>query len=363
MGFTVQQIADALGVEAEGEVQLAISRLAEPADADADALALAMAPRYAEQLCRGRARAAMLWPGADWRGLGLSAAIFVPRPRFAMAGLTSMLDPGPEIAPGIHPTAVIDPSARIGPGAAIGPLVVIGARVRLGAGARIAAHVSVAEDARIGDDVLLLQGVRIGARVVIGDRFIAQPGAVIGADGLSFATPEPSTAEKVRGAVGQVGATPPQSWQRIHSLGAVQIGDDVEIGANSTIDRGTIRDTRIGSGCKIDNLVHLAHNVVVGRDCLFAAQVGIAGSTTLGDRVVLGGKAGVVDNISVGSDVVAGAGTIMLSNVPAGRAMMGYPAVKMETHTEIYKGLRRLPRLFARVAGLQKAVSNRDVND
>lgn len=357
MRYSISQIAKALGLEAAGDLSLEITHAAEPAMAGSDALALASAPRYAEGLSRGRARAALLWAGADWQALGLEAAIFAPRPRYAMAGLTAMLDRGPEIAPGLHPSAVIDPTALIGAGAAIGPFAVIGPRAVLGQGARIAAHVTIAEDARIGDDALIHAGARIGARVRIGHRFIAQPGAVIGADGLSFVTAEKSRVEAVRETLGESAQAAPQTWARIHSLGAVSIGDDVEIGANSTIDRGTIRDTVIGDGCKIDNLCHIAHNVVMGRDCLFAAMVGIAGSTVLGDRVVMGGKAGAVDNIKVGDDVVAGAGTILQSNVPAGRAMLGYPATKMDTQIDIYKHLRRLPRLFAQVAELQKAVS------
>ena len=135
-------------------------------------------------------------------------------------------------------------------------------------------------------------------------------------------------------------------WHRIHSLGGVEIGDEVEVGANSCVDAGTIRATRVGEGTKIDSLVQVGHNVVVGAHCLLCAQAGVAGSTVIGDRVVVGGKAGVADNLKVGHDVVLGGGTIVLSNVPAGRVMMGYPAVKMQSHIEGYKALRRLPRLI-----------------
>ncbi|MBN2907165.1 MAG: UDP-3-O-(3-hydroxymyristoyl)glucosamine N-acyltransferase [Rhodobacteraceae bacterium] len=356
MAFTLDQIATALGARVEGDASLSVRCAAEPAQAGPDALALAMDPKYADGLAQGAARAAILWEGADWRALGLQAAIFVPRPRYAMSGLTRLMDPGPEIAPGIHPSAVIDPSAQIGPGAAIGPLVVIGARAVIGAGARIAPHVSVAEQAQIGDDALLLAGVRIGARVRIGDRFVAQPGAVIGADGFSFVTPEKSAVENVRDTLGDTGGAGGQSWTRIHSLGSVVIGADVEIGANACIDRGTIRDTVIGPGCKLDNMVHIGHNVVIGRDCLLCGQVGIAGSARIGDRVVMAGQCGVNDNIFVGDDVIAGGGTKIFTNAPAGRVLLGYPAMKMQAHIEAYKALRRLPRLFAQVAELQKAV-------
>lgn len=357
MTHTIREIALAIGAEAVGDLDLTVTHAAEPATAGPDALALAMDPKYAPGLAQGKARVAMLWPGADWQGLGLRAAIFAPRGRLAMAGLSALLDPGPQIAPGIHPMTVIDPTAEIGAGAAIGPFVTIGAGVRLGARARIASHVSVAEGAQIGDDALICQGARIGARVKIGDRFICQPGAVIGADGFSFVTPEKSGVEEIRQTLGQREDIRAQSWSRIHSLGAVRIGDDVEIGANSTIDRGTIRDTAIGSGTKLDNLVHVGHNVQVGRDCLLCGQVGVAGSSRIGDRVVLAGQCGVNDNIFVGDDVIAGGGTKIFTNAPAGRVLLGYPAVRMESHIEIQKALRRLPRLAARVAEIEKVIS------
>ncbi len=356
MGHSIKAIAEALDAEAFGNLDFEISAIAEPGTAGPEDLAMAMSPKYADALSKGAARAALLGPGMDWKDYDLEAAVIAPRPRFAMAGLTHVLDPGPDIAAGIHASAVIDPSAQIGDGAAIAPFVVIGRGVKIGSNARIASHVSIAEEATIGDDALILQGARIGSRVTMGDRVTIHSGASVGGDGFSFVTPDKSTVEQVRETMGQVEAAK-QSWTRIHSLGSVQVGNDVEIGCNACIDKGTIRDTQIGNGTKIDNLVHLAHNVVTGEDCLFAALVGVAGSTTIGDRVVFGGQVGVVDNVRVGSDVVATGGTKILSNVPDGRAMMGYPAVKLETHVETYKAQRRLPRLFKTVAALQETVS------
>ena len=354
MAHTIRDIAQALGAEAEGDLDLAVTGASEPQAAGPDQLALAMDPRYGDGIAKGRARAAVVWPGADWRAMGLKAAIFAPRGRLAMAGLTRLMDPGPAIAPGVHPMTVVEASASIGEGAAIGPFVVIGAGVVIGPGARIASHVSIAEGARIGAGALILQGARIGARVTIGDRFICQPGAVIGADGFSFVTPEKSGVEEIRETLGSRAEIRDQSWTRIHSLGAVTIGDDVEIGANVCVDRGTIRDTVIGSGTKLDNLVHIGHNVQVGRDCLLCGQVGVAGSARIGDRVVLAGQVGVNDNIFVGDDVIAGGATKIFTNAPAGRVLLGYPAVRMETHVEMQKALRRLPRLAARVTALEK---------
>lgn len=356
MTHRIADIAAALGAEFAGDGDLTVRGASEPQQAGPHDLALAVNPRYAEGLAQGAAIAAMLWPGADWQALGLKAAIFAPRGRLAMAGLTGMLDPGPDIAPGVHPMSVIDPSAQIGAGAAIGPFVTIGAGVAIGPNARIASHVSIAEGVRIGPDALILQGARIGARVTIGARFICQAGAVIGADGFSFVTPEKSGVEEIRETLGQRAGITAQSWTRIHSLGSVTIGDDVEIGANACVDRGTIRDTTIGNGTKLDNLVHIGHNVQVGDDCLLCGQVGIAGSARIGNRVVLAGQCGVNDNIFVGDDVICGGGTKVFTNAPAGRVLLGYPAVKLETHVEMQKALRRLPRLATKVAEIEKVI-------
>lgn len=356
MSFTIVEIAQSLGLRAEGDTEQVVSAVAEPADAGKDDLAIAMTPEFADQLPAGKARAAMLWDGADWQGMGLSAALLAPRPRFAMSGLSAMVDAGAGYAPGIHPSAVIDPTATLGADVTVGPFAVIGAGAVIGTGSVIGAQVFVGQGARIGQGALLHPGVRIGHGVTIGDRFIAHFGATVGADGFSFVTPEPSAAEKARETLGDQGEARAQSYARIHSLGGVTIGDEVELGANSNVDRGTVRDTRIGNGCKFDNLVQIGHNVVIGTDCMICAQVGIAGSSRIGNNVVLGGQTGVSDNIFIGDNVITGGATKVLSNVPAGRVMLGYPAMKMDTQLEIYKQLRRLPRLISDVAKLKKSV-------
>jgi UDP-3-O-[3-hydroxymyristoyl] glucosamine N-acyltransferase len=235
--------------------------------------------------------------------------------------------------------------------------VVIGADVQIGTGARIEPHVSIGRGTRLGDDVLLHAGVRIAHGVTVGHRLIAQSNAVIGGDGFSFVTPEESGIEEIRRTLGAREAIKQQHWTRIHSLGGVEIGDDVEIGANSTIDRGTIRATRVGNGTKIDNLVMLGHNVSVGDDCLLCSQVGIAGSARVGNRVVLAGRVAVNDNIDIGDDVIAGGASKIFTRVPAGRVILGNPAVKMETQLEIQKAVRRLPRYAEQLARLQETVT------
>ncbi|WP_300030182.1 UDP-3-O-(3-hydroxymyristoyl)glucosamine N-acyltransferase [uncultured Roseobacter sp.] len=362
-GHTVGEIAAAIGAGVFGNADITITAVAEPQSAGPDDLAMATGKAYAARLSEGSARAAMLWQGADWEAMGLQAAIIPARPRFAMSGLTALMDPGQGFGQGIHPGAIIDPSAELGPDVSVGPFTVIAAGARIGAGSMIGPQCYIGRDSVIGAGSLLREQVSIGAKVTAGDRLICQPGARIGGDGFSFTTPEVSAVETARSTLGDQQDSSAQSWARIHSLGGVTIGDDVEIGCNVTIDCGTIRDTRIGNGSKLDNLVHLGHNVVIGNDCLICGQVGIAGSVDIGNNVVLGGQVGVSDNIFIGDRVIAGGGTKILSNVPAGRTILGYPAVKMETHIETYKALRRLPRLMRDFATLQKAVFKSDTND
>ncbi|WP_421704426.1 UDP-3-O-(3-hydroxymyristoyl)glucosamine N-acyltransferase [Aliiroseovarius sp.] len=365
MRHTLAEIAVALGGDLLGDGTIEITGTAEPAEARPDQLAIAIDPKYADAFATGRARVALLWEGADWQALGLDGAVTLPRGKAGMPELTRMMDKGPEIAPGIHPSAVIDPTAKIGEGAAIGPFVVIGPRARVGARARIDAGVTIGEDVQIGDDLLLHSGARIARGVEIGHRFIGNQNCVVGGDGFSFTTRDKSAVEELRGDLDHAGEAVAGSsqWQRVHSLGAVEIGDDVELGAGSTIDRGTIRATRIGRGTKIDNLVQIGHNAVLGEDCLVCGQAGVAGSARIGNRVVLAGRVAVSDNLFVGDDVIAGGGAGIMTNVPAGRAVLGTPAVKMDTQLKINRELRRLPRLADTIRELQKAVSQMTQKD
>lgn len=356
MRYSVADIAAAVGAVAVGETDLVVTSLAEPADADAAALALASTPKYAEALASGAAQAALLWPDADWQALGLKAAILPNRPRYAMSGMTRMFDPGQGFPTGIHPTALVDPSATLGANVSIGAYSIIGARAQIGADTVIGPQCYVGVDVQIGERGFLREQVSIGARVQIGTAFFAHPGARIGSDGFSFVTEEKSGTEAVRETLGDQGDTKPQSWHRIHSLGSVIIGDEVEIGANTTVDNGTITPTFIGDRTKIDNLAQVSHNVRIGRDCLLCGHSGVAGSSVLGNNVVLGGQSGVADHVQVGDRVVLGGAAAAMSNVPAGSVMMGNPATKMQQHIDIYKAMRRLPRAMADLASLKKAV-------
>ncbi len=362
MKISVQDLAAALDAEAVGNLDLLVSGPSEPATATRDQIALAMQPEFAASLTQGAARVAVLWQGADWQALGLEAAIFVPRARYALAGVNGVFGDFPALPAGIHPSAVVDASADIAAGAAIGPFVVVGANVKIGRNARIFSHCSIAADTVIGDNAVLFSGVRIGERVRIGDDFICHPNAAIGNDGFSFVSPQAGAIEDAR-ALQQVARRYETEYARVNSLGTVVIGDRVEVGTNSTVDRGTIADTVIGDGTKIDNLVQIGHNVRIGRNCLICGQAGVAGSAVLGDNVVLGGQVAVADHVTVGANVVATGKSGVASNVPPDRVVMGNPAVRMETSVESYKAVRRLPRLVKKVAALEKRVSKLDPND
>jgi len=341
MAYSVKDIAAALGAQAFGAVDILVTKPAEPGSASPDDLALAMTPAYGEALAASKVRAAVVWPGADWAALGLDAAIEVPRARLAMAHLTQAFAPKRDFT-GVDSSAVIH--SRISEGVSIGPLAMIDVDVSIGKGTQIGSHVSIARSSKIGAHCIIHPGVRIGEGVCIGDNCIIQPNAVIGADGFSFVTAGASNEERAFASMGRTALDPPKDAirHRIHSLGSVVIGDDVEVGANSTVDAGTIRPTQVGRGTKIDNLVQVGHNVIVGEDCVLCAQAAVAGSTVLGNRVVMGGKSGIKDNVKIGADVVLGGGAIVLGNIAAGHFVMGYPAQDMPLYRAAQKALRKL---------------------
>lgn len=346
MDLSLADLAAALEARLEGDGSLAVTRAAHPSDVAAPTdLALAMAEDL-EALIKPPAVAAVLREGADWEALGLKGAILVRRPKAAMAPITASFAPEIHAPPGLHPTAFVDPSAEIGAGSSIGPFVWIGPGAKIGPRARILSHASVSEGAEIGPDALIHSGARVGARVKIGARLILHSNAVLGSDGFSFATPERGSVEsaKATGAVAEDARN--LSLLRVFSLGGLILGDDVEIGAGATLDRGTLRDTAVGDGTKIDNLVQIGHNVRVGRNCLICAHVGIAGSTEIGDRVVLAGKVGVADHVKIGSDSVVTAGSGLSGDVKPGSVMMGYPALPHAEAIRVFMAQRRLPRFM-----------------
>ena len=356
---TIETLAQALNASFAGNGALAVDRPAHPAEATVSGLiAIATSPDFVAKL--NGAEAAILAEGTDWEALGLKAAIFVSRPRYALSGVTEAFAHPIDSKPGVHASAVVEEGAVLGADVSIGPFAYIARGAQIGAGSRILAHVSVGAEARIGRDALIHAGARIGDRVTIGARSIIHQNAVIGADGFSFVTPQRGAVEAAKAGAGSRSETQNTSLARIHSLGAVTLGDDVEVGACTTIDRGTLADTRIGNGTKLDNHVQVGHNVQIGATCMLCAQVGIAGSAVVGDRVVLGGKVGVADHVTIGSDVLVGAASAVATNIPSRNIMMGVPAVKRDEALRGIMAMRRLPRLFDTVDALKKRLSALD---
>ena len=345
-------LAQALGGRVVGDDSLDVVRPVHPAQAESAAdLALAMDKKLVPLLAATKARAAVVPEGVEIPEGALDGYVVVGRPRLAMAGITEAFERPVHRDPGIHPTAVIAPDAHLGAGLSIGPFVVIGPRAVIGDRAVILSHCSIGADARVGADCLFHPGVRIGDRVTVGERVFIHHNASIGGDGFSYVTPEPGSVESAK-ATGQVGATN-KALRRINSLGAVTLCDDVEVGANSSIDRGTIADTRIGRNTKIDSMVQIGHNVQVGENCLICGLVGIAGSVKIGDRVVLAGQVGIGDNVTIGNDSVIAAKSGVGTDVPPRSVMFGIPALPRDRAFSQIKSLARLKNLFADVAALK----------
>lgn len=245
---------------------------------------------------------------------------------------------------GVHASALVDPSATVDPTAVVGPLCVVGPRATIGARAWLRASVVVGEGASIGADTLVHPQVVVYARTVIGERCTLHAGAVIGSDGYGF---EPTR----------------EGWEKIPQCGIAIVEDDVEIGANATIDRARFGATRIGRGAKLDNLVHVAHNVVVGEAALLIAQTGIAGSSRIGKRAILAGQVGVTGHASIGDGARIAAQSGVFGDVPAGADYMGYPARPRGESLRLLALVARLPELTERVRELEKKLAGLEGKD
>jgi len=248
--------------------------------------------------------------------------------------------PSANFRPGIHDTAVIEPGARVADGVSVGPHAVIGEGTQIGARSVVAANSYIGPDCRIGEDVLIYPNVTIRERTVIGDRTIIHSGTVIGSDGYGY---EPNGEEH----------------EKIPHTGFVLIEEDVEIGANVCIDRGRFKKTWIQKGTKIDNLVQVAHNVIIGPNSLIVSQAGISGSSELGRNVIIAGQAGIVGHITVGDYAIIGAGAGVTKPVPAKAVMLGSPAKPIQEQKRLFAYIARLPELFKEVAELRKKTGER----
>lgn len=354
--FHLHEIATAIGAELQGDGNIAVNRLVHPSTYEyADDLVLAMDDALLPLLEGKQVVAAVISKKAAPASPPAKNILRINRPRVALAALTSLFAPPPAYGTGIHPTAVVDPSATIASDAVIGPCCVIGPRASIGTSCVLQSQVTVEAEAIIGASTVLRSGVRIGANCVLGERVLIHFNSSIGSDGFSFVTPERGSVEAAK-TDGAITATNHQGLLRIASLGAVIIGDDVEIGANTSIDRGTILPTRIGNGTKIDNQVQIGHNVQIGADCLICGRVGIAGSTVIGDRVVLGGATGIADHVKIGDDAMLMAFSGVPGNVPAKQIYGGIPAMPRDRFMEQMFAINRLKSLSKLVENLSASV-------
>ena len=351
--FTLGQISDLIGAELVGDRDYRVQRPVAPGGrVRAGDIVIAFAPDPGSILADSGAQSALIAAGAV-APEGLAGYLVTRRPRLAMARLLNLFAAEPVSDGGIHQSAVVHPSAQLGEGVSLGPHVVVGPGARIGRGSRLLANVYVGGEAVIGDDCLLYPGVCILDRVRVGDRNIIHANAVLGADGFGFVTPEPSTLELAAARDGRV-KTQNGPVERIASLGTVETAEEVEIGACTTIDRGTLSATRIGRRTKIDNQVQIGHNVRVGEDCLFAGKVGLAGSVVIGNRVMIGGAAGVADGVRVGDDALIAAAAGVIGNVPAGEIHAGVPALRKDHKAEEVVNLTRLPRVIRELLDLRR---------
>ena len=336
--LTLLEAAEATGGRVLGNGRTTFGRVAPVHDAGPGDLALLADRRYAAGLEECDASALLASEVlADLEG-GPPDRLVVRDPHEALVTLLALLHPAPAEDWGVHPSAVIHPDAVVHEEAAVGPNSVIGAGSTVARGVRIGANCVVGERVAIGEDAILFPNVTIYADAVLGRRVIVHAGSRIGVDGFGYVL--------VDGA-----------HTRIPQVGSCVIEDDVEIGANCTIDRGSIGSTRIGAGSKLDNLVHIGHNVEVGRGSLVVAQVGVAGSTRMGDGVVIGGQAGIVGHLKIGAGARIGAQAGVISDVAPGQTVSGYPARDHKSYLRAMARLMRLPEVVRRVERIERSLA------
>ena len=322
--FTLEQIAQVTGGMLSKAKDVAITRIAPPLLADENTLALALGEDEIANLSNTKAQAALVPLGVNIEGF---TTIEVERPRLAMMKLITMFYEAPHVNSGVHATAVVHPTAKLGENVALGPNVVIGEYAEIGDNTRILANCYIGNGAKIGNNCFFHPAVNIGDRVKVGNDVILHHGVSLGADGFSFVTENPNNIEQAKkdGEIKENDVN--QVIFKIPSIGSVVIGNNVEIGANTAIDRGTIEDTIVGDNTKIDDLVMIGHNCRIGKGCMIVSQVGIAGSCVIGDRVVIAGQAGLADHLNIGDDSIIAAQAGVSKSFPAKSIVIGSPAM------------------------------------
>jgi len=339
---TLGELARRLDCPVEGDSAIEIHRVAKIEAAGPGDLTFLANPKYAGALATTRASAVIAAAGITGAPC---AVIRSATPYLTFARAAQALAPDRRPAAGVHPQACVAADATVDPTASIGPLVVIGAGAHIGARTIVHPHVVIGADTIIGPDCLLHANVSIREGCTLGARVIVQNGAVIGSDGYGFAQRPDGTHEKI-----------PQT-------APVVIEDDVEIGANTTIDRPAVGETRIKAGTKIDNLVQIAHGVVLGRNVLLAAQVGIAGSTVIGDSVMFGGQVGVGGHLSIGDRVKAVGQSGITNSVDADQFVSGYPAIPNSEWRRSSAVFRKLPEMRRQLKALEARLQKIEETD
>jgi UDP-3-O-[3-hydroxymyristoyl] glucosamine N-acyltransferase len=328
-----KDLADHLQARLAGDPDLELRGVAKIEEAGPDEVTFVANPAYLKHLDSTKAGAVILSTPPENRTS--SAYLVTEEPYRAFLAALQLFHPPVELpAPGIHPTAVVAETANVDPTAYIGPHCMIEEDAIVGPGSHLRSHVSVGFQARIGAECHLHNNVVVRERCILGDRVVVQDGAVIGSDGFGFAPGE-------------------EAYLKIPQVGIVVLEDDVEIGANTTIDRATLGETRVRKGAKIDNLVQIAHNVEVGENTVIAAQAGIAGSSKLGKWVMLGGQVGISGHIRLGEGVKVAAQSGIPSDVADNEIVGGYPAVPIRKWHRISAAMNRLPDLLKRVKRLE----------
>lgn len=322
-----------------------ICEIAPPLLADENTLALALGEDEIANLAKSKAKAALVPLGVQIPDL---TTIEVERPRLAMMKLLNLFYVAPEVNKGIHPTAVVHETAKLGENVQIGANVVVSRDAVIGDNTKILANSYIGGGVKIGKNCFFHAGVNIGDRVQIGDNVILHHGVSLGADGFSFVTENPDNIEQARKDGSIKSENVKQVIFKIPSIGSVVIGNNVEIGANTAIDRGTIENTVIGENTKIDDLVMIGHNCKIGKGCLIVSQVGIAGSCVIGDRVVIAGQAGLADHIEIGSDTIITAKAGVTKSFPEKSIIVGIPAVPRKEFIKQLKTMKDAQEIFAK---------------
>lgn len=344
MSVSLGELAVRFGCELRGDPDARVDSIASLTAAHAGAVTFLANPKLRPALEQTQATVVVL----DKRSADACpvASLVAPNPHAVFARIAAMLYPRPVAAPGIHPSALVAPDAKVDPTAHVGPFVVIGPKTVIGARASIGPHSIIEEGVVVGEDVRLVARVTLCHHVQIGARCVLQPGAVIGADGFGFANDS-------------------GRWLAVPQVGSVILGPDVEIGCNTTIDRGAIGDTVLEEGVKLDNQIQIGHNCYIGAHTAMAACVGLSGSVTVGKRCMIGGMAGIVGHLSICDDVaVTGLSMVSRTITRPGVYSGGIPAEEARAWRRIVGRLKRIDSLAGRLSALERlAGTAREDND